>query len=126
MVTVMTQTFTPTPMPSRVETFMESVEQYRRAAISLNRWDAQKHSNEDLCKLFDRHSLAHDALLFHDASQRQLIAEMVESLHVAAEWIAIEIGHIGPCDHDVGICVCGDISMLRAIRAVIAKAGGAV
>lgn len=50
--------------------------------------------------------------------------EMLEQLRIAADWINAEINNIGPCDHSVGLCVCGDRSMLADIRAAIAKATG--
>ena len=61
------------------------------------------------------------------AANARLIAaapELLEQLNIASGWIGTEIINIGPCDHGVGICTCGDRAMLADIRAAIAKATG--
>ena len=54
----------------------------------------------------------------------ELERKLLEALKQAADWMEEELKNIGGCDHSVGICCCGDYSMLESFRELIAKAEG--
>jgi len=61
------------------------------------------------------------------AANARLIAsapDLLEALKEARDWVARELFNIGPCDHDVGLCICQDKSLLVRIDAAISKATG--
>lgn len=52
-------------------------------------------------------------------------SSMLKSLQMAEKFYREELENIGPCEHDVNICVCGITSELHDIQATINEAQGA-
>ena len=59
-----------------------------------------------------------------DANARLIAAapELLEALKEARDYVRQDLKNIGPCEHDVGHCVCGILSMLRRMEEAISKA----
>lgn len=53
-----------------------------------------------------------------------LVTELVEALKEASEIVRQDIKDIGPCEHNVGHCICGLLNSADRIDAAIAKAEG--
>ena len=52
--------------------------------------------------------------------------EMLEALEAGFEALKRNLEDLGDCDHNVGICYCGDWDRLDKMKAAIAKAKGKV
>lgn len=53
---------------------------------------------------------------------RALNAELLAALKEARDYVRGDLKNLGPCEHDVGHCVCGIRSMLHNMEEAIAKA----
>ena len=68
--------------------------------LGVNRYDQERH---------DRAVLAADALLERIGNLRQLLTEALEILEQ-------DIEDVGPCDHSVGLCICGITGCAERIK----------
>ena len=50
--------------------------------------------------------------------------DLLEALKEARDYVRQDLKNIGPCEHDVGHCVCGILSMLHRMEEAIARAEG--
>lgn len=64
---------------------------------------------------------------FLSKEDAHLIAQaprMYAALEIALETIRQDIKDIGPCDHSVGMCICGLICLAEEIEDILKKARG--
>jgi hypothetical protein len=126
----MTQTFTPTPLAQTAETFEGMVEEHSSAAMLRGIAEVESSTTRLAVPdgVVDRLDAARASLIAHDASQRQLIADLLEAV-LASEREYDE--ETTPGDPLCAECNLGTGPHRRICAhhlrvAVIAKAGGAV